>query len=515
MPSIAILGLCWCLLPVVTAQESPADRWITQLKEAVPEAQATARAKLLELGTAAALPLAAQLEHAGDDHAVACLEVLNDLGPLASAAAPVLIGRLRKDPPDRRRKRALRMLLTLAELVPHHECPEPLTDFERLQLAAELGLTRVDCSFALWRLRQRSTLAPGQDLETLLKDVAGHDSGAVEVAIERLSVHGGRAAVALPVLRGLLDRPEPRFLLTERRVPLHRKAALAILRIAPGGAEAAVARALLVGTWTPLVTIEPEMPERLRVRIDEVRNELRRSEPSKRCAAGDNLVALGAAAARPVAAMLSTDETDETIQAALDVLRRLGKQAASASPAIADALPALHARHAAAVLRTLATTLPWSRDMFVEPVITKSAGRFVIQGQASVGTFDVAFLTEFDAAQSELQVALAVPVDAAPDALAALLADPLVVKRRRALQVIAARGQECAPLLPALAAMLETAQPTQHVSEWIDERRSRSRQVDRSDLVQRLAADAILAVAPPEHALVAVARARLGKPAAE
>ena len=108
-----------------------------------------------------------------------------------------------------------------------------------------------------------------------------------------------------------------------------------------------------------------------------------------------------------------------------------------------------------------------------------------------------------------------IPPDAAPDALAALLADPLVVKRRRALEVIAARGQECAPLLPALAAMLETAQPTQHVSEWIDEHRSRSRQVDRSDLVQRLAADAILAVAPTDHALVAVARARLGKPAAE
>ena len=92
---------------------------------------------------------------------------------------------------------------------------------------------------------------------------------------------------------------------------------LAILRIAPGGAEAAVARDFLAGTWTPLVTIEPELPERLRVRIDQVRNELRRSEPSKRCAAGDNLVALGAAAARPVATMLSTDETDETIASML------------------------------------------------------------------------------------------------------------------------------------------------------------------------------------------------------
>jgi hypothetical protein len=39
--------------------------------------------------------------------------------------------------------------------------------------------------------------------------------------------------------------------------------------------------------------------------------------------------------------------------------------------------------------------------------------------------------------------------------------------------------------------------------------------VDRSDLVQRLAADAILAVAPTDHALVAVARARLGRPAVE
>ncbi|MCU0864544.1 MAG: hypothetical protein MUC36_12165 [Planctomycetes bacterium] len=515
VPFAALLLSCGCgLWSAAVAQESPADRWIVQLQDAAPEARAAARAELLRLGAAAVVRLTGYLEHTQLEHAAACLEVLTEFGPLAGGAVPALAELVRRKPMDRRRERVELLLATLAELVPHHEGPDPLPGPESLMLGMELGLFQQPASsLVMWRLAARKKLAPPQELAALLVTLGGRDPMAVEVAVERLGRLGPAAVPGLPALRALLDRAEPRLVPTEHRVPLHRKAARAILCIAPDGAEAAVAREVLAGTWAPKAPAAPVLPERLRARVDELVLELRRSEVKNRTAAADNLVALGAAAALPVAALLKPDENADTLVAALDVLRRLGKQAAPATPAIGEALLALPAPHTIGVVRALATTLPWSTDVFVVPSHSSSVGHLQLLGRSIGGTIDVAFLNEFDAAWRELHFAQAVPIDASVAQLGDLLGDKSVLRRRRALEVIAARGAACVELLPKLVAAMELEHPGEPRNERIDAQRSRVTKVDRTDELQRLAAAAILAVAPADHAQVPLARARLEAPA--
>jgi hypothetical protein len=365
------------------------------------------------------------------------------------------------------------------------------------------------------RLMERQLFPRGLDLDALLAAAAGRGPLDVEVAIEQLGGRGPAASRAVPLLRAVLDRPEPRILLTDSRVPLHRKAAKALLAIAPDAPEAAAARAVLAGTWSPPAPPEPVVPERARRRIDELLVELGAADPARRQTAADNLVALGGIAVDAVASRLDPSASAQTIDGALDVLRRLGKHAVPAVPAIAEALLRLPADHTIAVLRTLIVTVPWSTDAFLFPTCLCVVGHLSIEGHQIAGTIDVKFVNAFNAASSEMYVAMTIPVDSSPEQLRALLSDPWVVRRRRALEVIAARGTECAALLDTLAPMLTAPQPSEVVTEQIDARSSRSMSVDRSDDIQRLAATAIVAIAPADHGLVVVARERLAQPEAK
>ena len=184
-------------------------------------------------------------------------------------------------------------------------------------------------------------------------------------------------------------------------------------------------------------------------------------------------------------------------------------------PALVEALTRLPAEHTIAVLRTLGATVPWSTDVYLGPHCSCSVGHLGIDGRRIVGTIDVAFLNAFQLASRELEIAKAIPVDGSPEQLRVFLTDPWVARRRRALEVIAARGAECAAVLDTLGAMLGAPQPSEWVMEWVNAQGCRSFEVDRSDEIQRLAATAIVAVAPAGHALVATARERLAQPEAK
>jgi hypothetical protein len=168
-----------------------------------------------------------------------------------------------------------------------------------------------------------------------------------------------------------------------------------------------------------------------------------------------------------------------------------------------------------AALRALVATAPWSEHVVLGLTAQCSIGHVSIAGRRIEGTIDVAFLNAFHHALQEFHLAMAVPVDGTSDQLRDMLADRLVARRRRALEVIAARGRECADLLDAVGAMLDAQQPAEHVSEWVDAQGIKTMNVDRTAQVRRLAATAIVAIAPPEHALVATARTILAQPAAK
>ena len=500
--------LVFCLAcATAPAQATDAKQLVEWLADGATHG--AARKRLLALGASAAAPLAARIGTAPADHACACLEVLGELGPAGGAAVPTLVDLLR----DRRRAAELRVALVaaLAELIPYRGDGIEITTGDLATLG--LGAGRADGNWT--RLLERQQFPRGLDLDALHAAAAGRRPLHVEVAIEQLGARGPAASRAVPLLRTVLDRPEPRILLTDSRVPLHRKAAKALLAIAPDAPEAAAARAVLAGTWSPPAPPEPVVPERARRRVDELLDALEAAEPARRLAAADNLVALGGIAVGPVASRLDPSAGAQTIDGALDVLCRLGKQSVPAVPAIAEALLRLPAAHTIAVVRALGATVPWSTDAFVYPSCSYSVGRLVIEGHQIAGTIDVPFLNAFQAAMMEMHVAIAIPVDGSPEQLRPLLSDPWVAHRRRALEVIAARGAECAGLLDTLAPMLQAPQPPESVMEMMDARTTVAIHVDRSDVIQRLAAKAIVAVAPADHALVAAARERLAQPEAK
>ncbi|MCU0862338.1 MAG: hypothetical protein MUC36_00980 [Planctomycetes bacterium] len=499
------------LLALANAQQTPADPWIAQLTDSTPAARAAARDALLALGADAVAPLSAKLAQLPPEHAAACLEVLTELGPQAGAAVPALVALLRDRFLDRRQERAPALVATLAELLPFHEGPNPLSNQDRVTMVGPRD--GAAASQARWRLFQRESLALKKGVDPLQSLVSGHEPLAVELAIERLGAQGASAKQAVPQLRALLDREEPRLLLAGGRLPLHRKAAKAILQIAPDSPEAAAARQVLAGKWSLPDPVEPKVPERLSVRIGELLTELRSSEPERRSSAADNLVAIGTAAARPVATLLVRTESDDTLRQALDVLRRLGKHAAPAASAIADALLALPAPHPPAVLRALAAVVPWSTDVLVLPFMSWSIGHLIIHGRDVEGTIDAALLDNFTAAQNELWCALAVPVKASAEELEKFLESPMVGVRKRALEVIGGRGPECEALLPQLESMLEQRQPKEWVSRHVDGRQADTNEVDRTDAIQRLAAETMLLIGPADHPLLRSARARLAEAA--
>jgi hypothetical protein len=524
MTAPRILLSCWFVVAAASAQVPEPAELVRGL--ASPETRDAARKQLLGLGGAAATALVDCLGDASVEHGRECLAVLAELGPNGGPAV-LPLARLLSGGHEMHANLLVDAWATLAELIPYRS--EEIDEADLQRMIGERGLSAFDRSWslvsgsedslaltvAMRRLRERHACPRALTLDELLVAARGRRAFAAEVAIERLGAMGPAAARALPLLRQVLARPEPRVLPGDQRIPLHRKAARALLAIAPDDTGAATARAALAGAWTPPARPGPEIPERASRRIAELLEELAAADPARSQAAADNLVALGSIAALPVAARLDPALGSVANATALGVLQRLGRHAAPAVPRITEALMTLSAEHTVAALRALVATAPWSEHVVLGLTAQCSIGHVSIAGRRIEGTIDVAFLNAFHHALQEFHLAMAVPVDGTSDQLRDMLADRLVARRRRALEVIAARGRECADLLDAVGAMLDAQQPAEHLSEWINAQSFGTRQVDRTEQIRRLAATAIVAIAPPEHALVATARTILAQPAAK
>lgn len=299
----------------------------------------------------------------------------------------------------------------------------------------------------------------------------------------------------------------------EHRVPLHRKAARALLAIAPGSPEAETARAVLAGTWQVSAVATPVVPVRMRQRIDALLAELTdaTADELRRRSAVDNLVALGAPAAVPVAMLLEPGCPAGVIQAALEVLTRLGKHAAPAVRRLTKVLFELPCDNTVAVMRALTATVPWSDDVFLPLNYLSSGDSLEIVGRKIQGTCDAAFLNAFREASDDFHIMGRVALDSSIDSLRELLTGRDPRMRRRALEVVVARAGDCVGLLDTLAPMMAEDQPKEPFSEWQPNGSVRTGMRDCSDRIHRLAANAILAVAPSNHPLLAKARERLAE----
>jgi hypothetical protein len=488
-------------LATAQSRATPAEL-VEQL--AVAESRANARTQLLALGKEAVPALANRVTATEPGLQAEVLAILIELGPDAGAAVPQLIAAVERNGP----RDPTPVLQALAELGPFRA---PDVDIDLNNLSHTL-LTRgfrrqgLDTEVDGYRLRRRLDFPRTLDVEALLVIAQGCQAYRVELAVEHLGLHGPAAAAALPVLQRLLERPEPRILMTDRTVPMHRKAARAVLAIAPVSPQAELARAVLAGKAPPPVAAPavPAVPERARVRIAELVAEL--DVAAKRGGAAANLVALGALAAPAVAATLAQEHDVDSRQAALAVLRDLGPRAASTVPELLEALTSLSTDHTVSVLRTLQATAPWCTD--VVPGFTDSCSlrHLDINGRRVQGKVDGAFLTAFFAARAQYWAALSVDPTSPPAELDALLDSLDVAKREAALAVVRERGSACRTLLPTLARMLTADPPKGNFVEWLDSGGVRTGPITRTAVVQHLAAQAIVAIAPSDDPLVAAAR---------
>ena len=513
-----LTALAYCIATAaLTAQQNAVAPLIERLAD--PAARDAAHAKLLELGNAAAAPLAAQLSTASSEHARACLCVLYALGPAGGAAVAELVDLVARAADGPHLDYLPEALTTLTELIPYRT-DDDATRLEPTVAAAfrrwsqPVRDDRKTKSITQQRFAARYAFPRHQPLDALLALAQDRRAWVAEAAIEHLGALGPAAGRAVPVLRAVLHRPEPRILPTDQRVPLHRRAARALLAIDPAGSEVATARSVLAGTWSPPAVVRP-LPPRVRQRLDDLLSELQGVDSARRATAVDNLVALGSLAAEPVGTLLQSTSNDDTLTAALEVLRRLGKDGAAAAPALATALMELSTTHTIAVVQGLVATLPGSEHTYVPPWLSSSVRRLEIQGHRIPGAVGGDFLNAFQDAMEELYMTLSIPAESSAEELRVLLDDASVKKRRRALEVIAMRGAACNSLVDKLGPMMTAAQPVLSRPRWNDDGRATADRVDLTDQIHRLAAAAILAAAPADHELVAPARERLALPAAK
>jgi hypothetical protein len=502
-PELMSVSVWLSVTALATAQSraTPAEL-VEQL--AVAESRANARTQLLAFGKQAVPALANRVTATEPGLQAEALAILIELGPDAGGAVPQLIAAVERNGPVD----PTPALQALAELGPFRAADVQIdvNDMARAVFMHALrGARRGGNGVEMWsdRLRRRLDFPRAPDIETLLVIAQGCHAYRVELAVEHLALHGSAAAAALPLLQRLLERPEPRILMTDRTVPIHRKAARAMLAIAPASPQADIARAVLAG-MAPPAAAAPPVPERARARVATLVTEL--DVPAKRAAAAANLVALGTLAASAVAATLAHEHDVDSREAALGVLRDLGPRAAATVPELLEALASLSTEHSVSVLRALQATAPWCTDVIPGLSTSCSIGDLSVFGRRVRGNADGAFLTAFFAASAQLHAAMAVDPSSSLTELDALLGSPNVATREAALAVVRERGAECTALLPTLDSMLTATAPKGNVVQWRDEGVVGHLKVDRSAAVQYLAAQAIVAVALPDDPLVAAAR---------
>ncbi len=448
---------------------------------------------LLGLVTASALgqqttPATEDL-HSSDPNTVrAVLAALRQAGPAAGPCVAQVFAAMREGPCDL----PVDFVLTLAELGPWRSAGVDLDAASVLDLAiarslrpGHTDLLRLpDFLPAFARLRARLALPADLDLADLITTAGGCAAHRVELAVERLGRRGHPDA--LPILQTILHRPDPRLLPGTATVPLRRRAAEAILAITTTGTAASQARAFLDGVAAPPPAPAP-VPARAAARAAELIAEL--ALPGRRDAARQCLQALQQAAVPSLTHALAGCRDGEHLAALLAVLREIGPRAADATPALLDLLLRAPVADAPAILRTLAVTAPWCRD--VTPIIDTLVGaeRITVLGRHLGAPRTPADIEAILAAAAECNAALQVDPRCTLAELERLLADDDPLVRRRALVVIGERGPAAAALLPELADTLAFAADPDPAHGTHD------------DDLREATARAILRIAAPDHPL--------------
>ena len=452
-----------------------------------------------------------RLRSASDADRPSHLEALEQLGPAAAAAVPVLWQLLLE---EGKRASSDATFATISELLPYREA-DVLSDPQVVQLEllqsqmGQGGWPSLDPASCLKQERFRLRLAfpHTADVATLIDFLDSRNALRVEAAVDVLRTKGAAAKTALPALQALLERPEPRYLLTERTLPMHRKAALAVAAIAPNSPTARFADSVLARDGVK--PVEVAIPARAQARIDELLRELGVASTREQAAA--NLLALGSLSARSLAGRLTVKEDPEFLAAAIAVLDGLGPRAAEAVPAMLTALTALPARHTVALIDALAQCAPWCRDVVPPLWYSSSVGSLELFGHRIQGDIDVDFLNAMGVAGGRFYAAMSVDPGSSLATLEGLLASPLVSTRECTLAVLRERGSSARSLLPALAGMLTAEHPRRFLNEWTDAQTAGSKQVDCTAEVQRRAAETSLRIAAPDDPHVAAARAVLAR----
>lgn len=428
-------------------------------------------------------------------------------GPKAAAAVPPLLklAQSRKLPPER----LVPVIEALAELAPFRDADQQI-DPRQLMMATQMAVARsrgsLSVNAAIGRLSARGDFPQDLSIDDLVLATRAHNPWTVEVVVDLLWSHGTAAHAALPALRALLERPEPRILLGEGTVPIHRKVARAVAAIEPDGDVAKLAAQTLAH---PPVGKAVVVPQRLQERIDALLVEL--GAPETRAQAAANLKAIGSSAVGSIVAALSKDQAPEVWTAALDLLRELGPDATAALPRLYEATWSLPSSHTVAVLEALTTIAPWSWDRLPDLSGSSSTRSITIAGHAIQGEITLELLNAYMAASMRYHTALKVDPDAPLAELGKKLDSPSVAVREFALLAIRRRGAEARSLLPVLGAMLDAEQPKERRMVFQNATSARPEAFDHTDTIQRLAAEAILAIAPSDDPRNAAAKARLAK----
>ena len=491
---------CGLLAVPLFAQERVApEALIEQLRE--PAQHDEARRQLVARGREAAPAVAAALRKAWGEGLDDLLGILTEIGPDAGVAFPQVEDVIEQGGCD------LAAVVALAELLPWREREPRLTlEYVRRQqgYVGPSNMLGRERSPAEWcadrRLWTRWYFPHDADVDTLVAIVQNAQPLRREAAIECLQRHGAGASKALPVLARVLDEPEPAVLTTDRTVELHRKAARAVLAIAPASELATIAREVLAGKRAARRHAARELPERLRARIDQLVAELH--APATRAAAKANLVALGAAAAEPLAAVARPATDDDTVGAALAGLRELGAAAVAAVPELAEIATTIADDLRPDVLEVLIAAAPWAPDL-VPHGLWWNEWRSGVRADAKNALQALAW---------RLDAAVRVDPRATLSELSAFCSDASAHVRMRALAVVTQRGDAARPMLPRLGEMLRDVLPPVVEGRFQDDGVSLLSN-DYTPDVQRLAARAIVAIAPAGNHLLGEARAVLERPA--
>jgi hypothetical protein len=476
---------------------------VEQLRDPLVRVEA---ARLLSgRGPAAAVQLLRALDtkpknQEGQDFGRQILAVLASLGRGGCGAIPELAQAF----PSADKAMQHAVMATLAELAIHDPSAAELQDGRISRFGGYRGWSSATAQ-EFERLRVRRTLGAILDTTTAIQVAGGVRAYAVEAAVDVLNEHGLAAAGALPTLLRLLELPDPRVADSDRRVPLRAKAARAILAIAPGQPAAVQrAQAVLSGQAPETAPKDFATPERLTTRIADLVIELGASGTRER--AIDNLVALGPPAARPLVDALARPQTETVRTALLNTLRRMGPAAAHVGLELRSLIWQLPLEDTASLCDALAATGTWSRDILTVVGCSWSETAIVWHGRRLPGKVDRDNYTATSLAYDGLRVALDVDPTWPPALLAAQLRSPDGNMVLHTLGILRQRGVDARPVLGAIEDIMKSPLVKTGRSELLPDGSLNHRILDRSDDAKRMAAAAVLAIAPADHPAVDLAR---------